>query len=88
MTLISSAIRADDDGVSATITACWLVGTIGRSIKALTLSEIESALNADDQQWSSTIGYVDLIYSFRVDDDDVSATVTVRFQAVERSAMH
>jgi hypothetical protein len=52
---------------------------------ALTLSEIEPALNADDQQWSSTIGYVDLKCFLRVDDDDVSTTVTVRIHAVVRS---
>jgi hypothetical protein len=45
---------------------------------ALTLSEIEPAVNADDQQWSRTIGYVDLKCFLRVDDDDVSITVIVR----------
>jgi hypothetical protein len=65
-----------------------LVGTIGRSIMALTLSKIEPALNADDQQWSSTIGYVDLKCFLRVDDDDVSITVIVRIQAVVRSTRH
>jgi hypothetical protein len=55
---------------------------------ALTLSEIEPALNADDQQWSRTIGYVDLKCFLRVDDDDVSITVIVRIQAVVRSTRH
>jgi hypothetical protein len=64
-----------------------LVGDIGRSIMALTLSEIEPALNADDQQWSSTISYVDLECFLRVDDDDVSTTATVRIHAVDRSTV-
>jgi hypothetical protein len=65
-----------------------LVGTIGRSIMALTLSEIESALNAEDQQWSSIIGYVDLKCFSRVDDDDVSTTVIVGIHTVVRSTRH
>jgi hypothetical protein len=55
---------------------------------ALTLSEIEPALNADDQQWSRTIGYVDLNCFLRVGDDDVSITVIVRIQAVVCSTRH
>jgi hypothetical protein len=55
---------------------------------ALMLSKIEPALNADDQQWSRTIGYVDLKCLLRFDDDDVSITVIVRIQAVVRSTRH
>jgi hypothetical protein len=83
--LTSSAIRADDDGVRQ---QSLFVGIIGSSIMTLTLSEIEPALNADDQQRSSTIGNVDLKCFLRVDDDDVSTTVIVRTHAVVRSARH
>jgi hypothetical protein len=65
-----------------------LVGTIGRSIMALTLSEIDPALNADDKQWPRTIGYVDLNCFLRAGDDDVSITVIIRIQAVVCSTRH
>jgi hypothetical protein len=55
---------------------------------ALMLSKIEPVLNADDQQWSRTIGYVDLKCFLRFDDDDVSITVIVRIQAVVCSTKH
>jgi hypothetical protein len=65
-----------------------LVGDITRSIMAVMLYEIEPALNADDQQWSCTIGYVDLKCFLRVDDGDVSTTVIFRIHAVVRSTRH
>lgn len=49
---------------------------------ALTLSEIDPALNADDKQWPRSIGYVDLNCFLRAGDDDVSITVIIRIQAV------
>jgi hypothetical protein len=65
-----------------------LLALSGVRLLRLTLSEIEPTRNVDDQQWSSTIGYVDQKCFLRVDDDDVSATVTAHFLAVERLARH